>query len=328
VKDCESEIVTVSNPGVISIRFDSLSGLPKWHKVTASSVPLPAMLQPGDSLLLTVTFCPRADQLFDTTITAFSNEPCLAIDTGALHSYGYAPPFPFKIAIGPDVAASDSISGLIMDTVEVPILFSRAIPVTPIDVRFSLTYDHRALEFLSVASTYAQANVTDSLGTLGFVFPECQNVAQDTFAVVKFRMVVPDSVISTMILTPGIFTSDSIMFIKPEPVGDTSIVSVSPQCSITYLVYVGGTNSISAPNPNPTSGIVSVNVSFVGVANPELDVLNAAGENVLRPMDGKTAYKGGSYHVEFDSRQLAAGAYYLTFQAGDYRAVEQFIVIR
>jgi hypothetical protein len=118
------------------------------------------------------------------------------------------------------------------------------------------------------------------------------------------------------------------MFIKPVPVGDTSIVNVGPQCNITRLVFTGGKNSISAPNPNPTSGIVAVDVSFVGDASPELDVLNAAGETMMRPMDGNTSYKAGSYHVEFDSRSLAQGAYYLIFHTGDYRAVEQFVVIR
>ena len=54
----ERQRITVYNTGVIPVRFDSLS-LPKWHTVTASSIPLPAMLSPGDSVQLTVTFCPR-----------------------------------------------------------------------------------------------------------------------------------------------------------------------------------------------------------------------------------------------------------------------------
>jgi hypothetical protein len=61
---------------------------------------------------------------------------------------------------------------------------------------------------------------------------------------------------------------------------------------------------------------------------PTLTIFNSAGANILELMDGNTFYKGGSYHVAFDSRTLASGTYYLMFQAGEYRASERFMVIR
>lgn len=328
VKTCKDEIVTVRNPGVLPIRFDSLSGLPKWHRVTASTKPLPAMLQPGDSLQLTVTFCPLGEGTWDTTISSLSNQPCPIEDTGHLHSFGYAPPFPFKMMLSPDIAATDSIGGRIMDTIEVPIAIDRSIPLTPLDVRFSLSYNPRALEFLSVSSAYATAIDTDNTGTLTLAFLGCQNVDSGEFARVKFLVAVPDSIVSTMTLTPGVFTSDSIMFIKPRPVGDTSIVSVGPRCNISRLIFTGGANSMSPPNPNPTSGIIAVDLSFVEDTNPELTIVNSAGATVIKLMDGTLPMKGGRYHVQFDSRKLADGVYYIQFHAGDYRATERFVVIK
>jgi hypothetical protein len=330
VKDCKSDTITVYNTGVIPVRFDSLS-LPKWHSVTASSIPLPAMLAPGDSVQLTVTFCPKDSSVFDTTITAYSNSPCLATDTGTLMSVGYAPPFPFRMLMLPDVSATDSIGsigGLIMDTIEVPIFINRSIPLTPLDVKFTLNYDARALEYLSVTSPYAQATVTNVPGTLGFVFSGSQNVDSGAFARVKFLITVPDSATSTMTLSPGVFTSDSIMFIRPRPTGDTSIVTVGPQCNITTLIFVGGSNSISPVHPNPSSAIAGIDLSFMEDANPELDIINSLGETVLKPMDGTAAYKGGSYHVTFNSQTLAPGAYSIIYRAGDYYATERFVVIR
>jgi Concanavalin A-like lectin/glucanases superfamily len=330
VKDCKSDTIIVYNTGVIPVRFDSLS-LPKWHTVTASSIPLPAMLAPGDSVQLMVTFCPRDSSVFDTTITAYSNEPCLTIDTGTLMSVGYAPPFPFKMLLAPDLSGTDSIGsigGLIMDTIEVPVFINRSIPLTPLDVKFTLNYDARALEYLSVASPYAQAVATNIPGTLGFVFPESQNVDSGEFARVKFLITVPDSVTTTMTLSPGEFTSDSIMFIKPRPTGDTSIVTIGPQCNITTLIFVGGTNSISPVHPNPSSDLVQIDLSFIEDANPELDIINSLGMTVLKPMDGSVAFKGGSYHMQFDSQDLPSGAYSIIFRAGDYHASERFVVIR
>ncbi|HET6401156.1 MAG TPA: choice-of-anchor D domain-containing protein [Candidatus Kapabacteria bacterium] len=328
VKQCKDEIVTVYNTGVIPVRFDSLAGLPEWHTVTASSIPVPATLAPGDSVQLTVTFCPRDSAVFDTTITAYSNEPCLAIDTGTLMSIGYAPPYPFKMALVPDLAAVDSIGGRIMDTVEVPIVIDRSIPLTPLDMRYKLQYNPRALEYLSASSSYTVVQDSGTPGLLNFTLPMCWNVDSGIIARVKFLAAVPDSITTTMTLTPGKFTSDSIMFIKPRPVGDTSTVSIAARCNISRLDFVGGSNAMLPARPNPTSGIVTVDLSFVGDAMPTLDIVNSAGATALELMDGSTFYKGGSYHIEFDSRKLAAGAYYMMFQAGEYRASERFVVIR
>jgi len=328
VKTCKDQTVTVYNIGVIPIRFDSLGGLPKWHRVTASTKPLPDSIMPGDSVQLTVTFCPRDEGLFDTSIVAYSNLPCLKTDSSTLHSFGYAPPYPFKMSLTPDIATLDSIAGRISDTIEVPIEIDRDIPLTPLDVRFTLNYNPRALQYFGVTSPYVQANVTDRLGILDLEFLACQNVAKGELARVKFVVAVPDSIASYMTLTPGTFTSDSIMFIKPRPTGDTSYVNVSGRCNITRLVFRDGGNSISKVHPNPSSEKVAVDVSFIEDANATLEVLNSAGQNVLTLMDGSTLYQGSSYHVSFDTRRLPAGSYILMFHAGEYRATERFVVLK
>ncbi len=328
VKSCKDEIVTIHNTGVLPVRFDSLSGLPKWHTVTGANVPLPAMILPGDSVLLTVRFCPRDEQLFDTTIVAYSNKPCLAIDSGRLTSYGYAPPFPFKMQVTPDYSSLDSIGGRIADTVEVPIRLDRAIPLTPLDVRFTLNYNPRQLEYLSAKSKYSNAIVTDNLGSLAISLLSCNNVDTGEVARAKFLITAPDSVVSIMTLAPGTFTSDSIMFIKPRPVGDTGVVSVGPRCNITHLEFRVGSNSISTPHPNPATGRVAIDVSFIEDASPMLNIFNSTGVSVLTLLDGSAKMGGGSYHLEFDARLLAAGAYYIDFRAGDYRAGERLVVIK
>jgi hypothetical protein len=328
VKTCKDEIVTVYNTGSIPVRFDSLSGLPKWHRVTASSKPLPDSIMPGDSIKLTVTFCPLDSAVFDTTLLAYSNLPCLTLDSGSLHSFGYAPPYPFKLSLTPDLASIDSIGGRIADTIEVPIQIDRDIPLTPLDVRFTLNYNPRALRYLSMSSNYVKPQVVDHTGTLDLALPECQNVAKGEIARAKFLITVPDSIVSLLTLTPGSFTSDSIMFIKPRPTGDTSYVKVGPRCNISRLVFRDGSNSISQPHPNPTSNRVAFDVSFVEDATPELQVLNSAGETVLTLMDGSRSYQGGSYHVEFDARQLPAGAYFVAFHAASYHTTTQLVIVK
>jgi hypothetical protein len=292
------------------------------------------MIAPGGSIIATIQFCPRDTLHFDTTITAFSNLPCLAMDTGTLKSFGYAPPFPFKMVLSPDVMSVDSVGGRIADTIEVPVLIDRAIatpkegPLTPLDIRFDLTYNPRSLQYLDITSPYVKPVPKVNLGALSFTLPGCQNVAKGEIARVKFLVTVPDSVTTSMTLTPGVFTSDSLMFIRPVPIGDTSVVSVGPRCNISKLVFHTGTNSISAPRPNPASGKVSLDLSFIEDANPELQIFNSVGDRVLTLMDGNAAYQGGSYHVGFDARKLAAGVYYVEFHAGEYRAAERMVVVK
>lgn len=325
IKSCKDEIITVRNPGVIPVRFDSLAGLPRWHEVTASSVPLPATIAPGDSIQLTVTFCPRGEADFDTTIASYSNEPCPILDTGRMHSFGYAPPFPFTMSIG-SISVADTIGGRIADTIEVPILIDRDIPQTPLDVPFTLAYNHRALEFLSASSEYTSP-VTSDASDLTIHLQGCHELRAGEIARVKFVVTVPDSVTSTMVLAPGIFTSDSLFWVKPMATGDSTTVSVAPRCNISRLVFRAGNNSVSKPQPNPSSGRVSVDVEFVEDANPVLAIYDETGALVRSLLDGSRAMPFGKYHMEFDTRTLPSGSYHLEFRAAHFRDSERLVIV-
>ena len=81
------------------MQFDSLA-LPPDHAITGSSIPYPVTLQPGDSIELTVSFCPRAEWVNDTAeLGAYGTAPCIITDTSRLRSIGYAPPWPIDLVI-------------------------------------------------------------------------------------------------------------------------------------------------------------------------------------------------------------------------------------
>jgi hypothetical protein len=326
IKSCKDDTVTVYNPGAIPIRFDSLGGLPRWHQVTGSSVPLPATIAPGDSITLTVTFCPRDEVAFDTTLASWSNAPCPILDTGRMHSFGYAPPFPFTMSIG-TIAIADTIGGRIADTITVPILIDRDIPQTPLDVPFVLEYNHRALEYISISSKYTTPTASDAATELTVHLPECQDLKAGEIARVKFVIAVPDSVTSVMTLTPGTFTSDSIFWVKPMAAGDSTTVSVGSRCNISRLVFRAGNNSVSRPQPNPSSGKVSLDVEFVEDANPVLAIYDESGACVRSLLDGTRPMQGGKYHLEFDTRALPSGVYHLEFRAASFREVERLVIV-
>jgi len=326
VKQCKDMSIVVRNPGQVPIRFDSLGTLPAYHKVVASDKPYPLTLQPGDSIILTVRFCPRADSLIDTSIFAYSNMPCPIIDTGHLHSYGYAPPFPFTLSFDPRIGFVDTVGGVIGDTISVSVFIDRDMPLTPVDMRYTLFYDKYALQYQSAVSKYSKASVTYVPGRIDIDLLGCDSVVKGEITRLKFRLDVPDSTISSLVLIPRKFTSDSIMFIKPVPTGDTSAVKIDPRCSISTLLFKGGVNSFADPYPNPTTGKVETEVQFFEDVNPKLTIYGNAGAKIMDVLNGSLAMKGGRYKIAFDVSQLAEGAYVLVFDAGEFHSTKRIVV--
>ncbi len=328
IKDCKDLTLVVRNPGLVPIRFDSLGTLPRYHSIVGSDKPYPLQLQPGDSIVFTIRFCPRAEGWIDTTVLGYSNFPCPIADTTHILSYGWAPPYPFTMVLDPNIGIVDTIRGTIADTVEVPIMMDRDMPQTPIDVRYSLSYNRRALEYLSSSSSYVTPVVkTNSLG-LSVEMLGCDSIKKGEITRLRFILTVPDSVVSPMYLTPGVFTSDSIFFIKPIPTGDTSAIKVGPRCNITYLEFKGGQNAFTILRPNPTTGRIETDFEFVGDLAPKLMIYTSTGSRAMTVLDGSNILKSGKYHLDLDLSPLSDGAYVITFEAGRYRSTQKVVLRR
>lgn len=330
LKSCADRVVTVTNPGRIPIRFDSLS-LPPGHRVTASSVPYPVQLDPGDSIHLTITFCPYIELLYDTTISAASNEPCPIVDQGRIWSFGYAPPFPLRFLLDPNIGMVDTVRGTIADTVEVPIIVDRDIPQTPLDVAFDLDYNRRALQFIGLSSPYAAtASGIENGGGVRVGIPGCDSIRQGEIARLRFVVAVPDSIVSAMRIAVATrdFTSDSVFWVKLIPVGDTGAVRVDGRCNITRLSFRGGANRLSAPVPNPARELATIEAEFFEDAEATLILYNGIGAEVARLIDGRQRLPGGRYRLEVDTGSLPEGTYFYVLRAGRYTATEQLQVVR
>ncbi len=330
IRDCLERIVAVSNPGRIPVSFDTLT-LPLGHTIVASSIPYPTTLNPGDTIHLTVRFCPFREELYDTTILAHSSFPCPIADTGRIYSFGYAPPFPFRLALDPNIGTVDTIRGTIADTVTVTIISDRDIPQTPLDVGFTLQYNRRALQFLDISSTYSPgATASGGNGGLRVSLPGCDSIAQGEIARLRFQVAVPDSILSPMRLAVegSDFTSDSAFWVKLIPQGDTGAVQVDSRCNITRLDFAGGANKLSPPTPNPTGGVVVIEVAFFEDARAKLILYNSAGVEVTRLLDGGELLPGGRYRLEFDTSELPTGSYFYVLEAAHFTATERLQVIR
>ena len=326
VKTCEDQDVVVWNPGNLPVQFDSLA-LPKDHRISVSSAPIPATLQPGDSLFLTVSYCPTDEAFNDTLLPAFATAPCVISDSGRIRSIGYAPPWPIRLEI-----VEDPVMGIIADTVQVTIRTDRYMPVSPIDLSFRLDYNRRALQFAGIESPYTTAvQAVQTQNGLQVTIPGIDSIEAGVLATLDFVFAVPDTAVTQMFLSVARedFKSDSIFFVKPVPTGDTSNVQVDPRCNITTLDFREGlSNKISTPTPNPAGDRVSLEVEFFEDAAARLVLYDAAGHEVLRLLPGTEVLPGGRYRLEFDVSDLPSGAYFLVFQARKFHATEGLRITR
>lgn len=331
MKSCADRFVVVRNPGAIPVRFDSLSGLPPGHRIIASSVPYPLVMQPGDSVVFTVRFCPFVEATYSGMLTAHSNAPCPIVDSGTVFSFGYAPPFPMRLALGATVGM-DTLAGTIADTVELPVVLDRDCPQTPLDVNMLIHYNRRALQFIGITSRYTSAPVA-LVGSDGVTvnLPHCDSLRAGEIARLKFIVAVPDSITSRMWLEPLKFTSDSVFWVKLDPpitTGDTDMVRVNARCNISRLNFVGGANKLSAPSPNPTTGRLAVEAEFVEDCFTRLRLFNSAGALALDVLDGSELLKGGRYRFEFNAMGLPSGDYYCVLEAGTFRATQRVRIVK
>jgi len=332
LKTCDSQIVRVWNPGSTAVRFDSLSALPRGYTMTGASQPIPALLAPGDTLLVTVSYCPRVEEEITGALTASSNFPCPIIDTGALHSVGFAPPFPMRLLLAPDSTQSLTLGGAIADTVEMPIYLDRDCPMTPLDVTMTLNYNRRALQYLSVRSTYSPAaSAVEGMGGIRITLPGCDSLKRGEIARVRFAVAVPDTTLSPVVLVPEPFASDSIFFVKINPPytrGDTGMIRVDPKCNISRLAFRSTATKMSAPTPNPAREVLAVEAEMLEDTYARLTLVDAAGREVLRPVEGTSLLPGGRYRFEFSVAGLASGEYFVVLQARKTRLVERVSIRR
>lgn len=332
LKTCDSQVIRVWNPGTTPVRFDSLSALPRGYTMAGTSLPVPVTLAPGDTVMVTVMYCPRVEEEITGAITASSSFPCPIIDTGALHSVGFAPPFPMRFLLAPDSTQSLTLGGAIADTVEMPIYLDRDCPMTPLDVTMSLNYNRRALQYLSVRSIYSPtASAVEGPNGIRITLPGCDSLKKGEIARVRFAVAVPDTVLSPVVLVPEPFASDSIFFIKINPPytqGDTGMVRVDPKCNISRLTFRSTVTKMSAPTPNPAREVLTVEAEMLEDTYAQLTLIDAAGREVLRPVDGTTLLPGGRYRFEFSVASIASGEYFVVLQARKTRLTERVSIRR
>jgi hypothetical protein len=82
-----------------------------------------------------------------------------------------------------------------------------------------------------------------------------------------------------------------------------------------------GQVSMAHINPNPANGIIHIEIQTTEIGRTQLYLMNLLGQKIATISDGEL--KPGSHSFDFNSNQLSAGSYFLTFVTPTVRRIER-----
>ncbi|HRK60022.1 MAG TPA: T9SS type A sorting domain-containing protein, partial [Candidatus Kapabacteria bacterium] len=336
VLDCKDTTLTVVNTGIVPLIIDSLPNLPQTVKIISSNPPSNIPIQKGDSIIFTVRYCPQRSDSLSHSIQARSIDPCTILDTVPAQGRGYAPDMTVAFGVHPNFTQTDTIYGSFNDTVSVPIYVEKDIAATYLGTTYwmkalsfttTLFHNPTALKFLGYSIPQA-SNVSATPDSITMQFTQLDTLAAGKLGELYFKVVVPDTVISSMSIKTYDFRSDSLQFLDISPIGTASHCKVGGQCGITTLKFIGLQPSLqqNAPNPFSESSVISFTVQEKSPV--VLHIFDTQGKIVKTILDGSKIYSSGTYTINFSANELESGVYFYEIQTGIFRQTKMMMIAR
>lgn len=336
VLDCKDTTLTVINTGIVPLIIDSLPNLPKTVKIMGSIPPSNVPIQKGDSIVFTVRYCPqRSDSLADI-IQSRSVDPCTILDTVPAQGRGYAPDMTVAFGIHPNFLQADTVFGSFNDTVAVPIYVEKDIAATYLgttywmkSLSFTTTLYHNPTALKYIGYSIQQAsNVSATPDSITIQFNQLDTLAAGKLGEIYFKVVVPDTVISSMSVRTYDFRSDSLQFLDIFPIGTAAQCKVGGQCGITHLKFIGLQPALQQNAPNPFSESSVISFSVQEKAPIVLQIFDTQGKVVKTILDGSKVFSSGTYSIDILADDLESGVYFYELQSGIFRQTKMMMIAR
>lgn len=336
VLDCRDTTVSVMNIGDMPVIIDTLPNLPANVRIVSTSKPKDQPIIPGDTMTFTVRYCPVRSDSIITNIRARSIEPCAVYDSVLTQGKGYAPDMYVLFGIDPTFTIVDTIFGSFNDTVTVPLYIEKDIAATyqgethwmkSLSFMTTLYHNPTALKYVSHSIPTA-SNVTITPDSITISFEQLDTLAAGKLGELKFKVVVPDTSISSMSVRTYDFRTDSLQFIDVFPLGTAANCKVGGLCGITTLKFIGLKPSLQQNSPNPFSTQTVIGFTVQERAPVTLKVYDAQGKVVYTALDGTKTYSSGTYEVRIDPIHLESGVYFYEFQSGIYKETKMMILAK
>lgn len=339
ILECVTRVIDVLNTGDVPITVNDIA-LPADMTLAGSRPDTSMFFAPGDTMHLSVLFCPQTSLTIDSMAMIQSLAPCPLIDSTNVTGIGYAPDFRVRFGLSEDFSVPASFSYRIGDTVTFPLYVDTTFAVQygdgPVywlqDFRFdvNLGYNPRALKFLGAESAIpAPLTVSGPHGALVLSFSGVDSLSTGKIADMTFLMTVPDTVTNELTLIGANFDTDSLMFLNIIPEETEAVLTTTGKCSISWVEYTTASQPGLKQNaPNPFDERTRIEFTMQETVPVTLKIYSVNGEEVQTLLDGSQIFKGGTYNVDFDASNLQPGVYYYVLQAGIFSASKPMVIVR
>jgi hypothetical protein len=339
VLDCVQRIVQIGNTGDVPLAINDLLDLPGNVRIVSSSPDLDELINTGDTIEVTIEYCPTRKEEIDSLFSAESILPCPLSEGAKIIGSGFAPEYRFKTDVSDNFNEPDTLFAQISDTLIIPIYFEKDFSAVRNnieywlkDIRFdvSLLYNKRALKYLSnKVFIESQTDIDYEHGIITLNFQNVDSLRAGKIAEAEFLVTVPDSISTEIFLSAANFDTDSILFYELIPEATRSWFLSSENCEIGQVSF-SENNQISLMQnvPNPWSISTEITFSITTDSNIELLIYTMQGVVVKRIDYDKKQFKKGTYTINIDSEDLHSGIYFYTLRTGNISATKSMILIR
>lgn len=338
VLDCVDRTVVIYNVGDVPNTVDDLLDLPSDVAIVAAVPPIGIDVQPGDSAVVTVRFCPSRDHRIDTAVIAVSRTPCATTDTTTVSGQGYAPDFPLTMMATRTYYVADSIVATMGDTITVPLMVEHDVAATYRGTRywlngltFSVDVDHnpRALKFLGIQNpAKAGMTVTSVPGSIRLGVAGIDTLRAGVLAGLRFVVTVPDVSTSAITVRPSAMTIDSLAFLDVVVRDTTTPLTTLGSCDITVLQYASVAEPALTIQPQPVVDEATITIAMQETVPLSCVIVDGSGRVVRTLLDGSLTLPGGSYAIRFSAADLTAGVYYVRTVGGVFTGIKPMVVVR
>lgn len=339
ILECVDRTMTVFNTGDVANSIDLLVDLPSTVTVVGAVPPMGNLVAPGDSAVITLRFCPRAELPLDSAVTGVSSTPCEVRDTSRVYGFGYAPEFDVTLAPTRTFFLPDSIVATIGDTIEIPIMIDKDISATYSGVTYflngvnfdvNLSYVPRSLKFVDVSflAEPTTTTVTQTLGDVQFTVRGADTLRSGPFARIRYVLMVPEFATTDVTVSSQGFTSDSLQFLDVISAGGRAPVTTGERCNVTVVRYATVGRPMMQLAPQPVRDEALITFRMQETVPVVIDIVDARGIVVSQLLDGSTTLPGGEYAVRASTADLPSGMYIVRLQAGVFAQNIPFVVAK
>lgn len=327
----EVRTVTVRNTSTLPIEISAAGTAVSGFTVSGSTPPMPAMLQPGDSVVLEVTFGPTAPGPYADSIVVIARRPCFVRVSAPLTGELLA-----RTIVQAHVIAG-TLFGEVDDVIRIPLTVDQ--DVTTSDVTGwsgAVTFNQSMLHPLRVV-TEGSLSATMNVGmtvdrSASSVRITAANGAftgsSSTLAWLECLVLVGDDITTPITLSNDFSFADGFATVAARRDGRFTLMNYCLPSTRLVTRLQGFTLTQNSPNPVSLhlTGTTRIAYSIAHDGFTELVLSDALGRRVRTLV--ATHQTAGAYDITVSLQDLAPGVYHYTLQNGVDVASRMLVLTR